>query len=66
MIPATTIQPFGPELPAEGGLVHPVRKLLKDPSLYKTPDHSSAKITRLLYDLRQDPMKYRAIRFRPF
>jgi phospholipid/cholesterol/gamma-HCH transport system substrate-binding protein len=41
-------------------------KLLKDPSLYNNLDQSSAEITKLLYDLRQDPKKYLTIRFRLF
>jgi phospholipid/cholesterol/gamma-HCH transport system substrate-binding protein len=43
-----------------------IGKLLKDPSLYNNLDHSSAEITKLLYDLRQDPKKYLTIRFRLF
>ena len=41
-------------------------KLLKDPSLYNNLDQSSAEITKLIYDLRQDPKKYLTIRFRLF
>jgi phospholipid/cholesterol/gamma-HCH transport system substrate-binding protein len=41
-------------------------KLLKDPSLYNNLDQSTAEITKLLYDLRQDPKKYLTIRFRMF
>jgi len=41
-------------------------KLLKDPSLYNNLDQSSAEITKLLYDLRQDPKKYLTIRVRIF
>jgi phospholipid/cholesterol/gamma-HCH transport system substrate-binding protein len=41
-------------------------KLLKDPSLYNNLDQSSAEISKLLYDLRQDPKKYLTIRFRVF
>jgi phospholipid/cholesterol/gamma-HCH transport system substrate-binding protein len=41
-------------------------KLLKDPSLYNNLDQSSAEISKLLYDLRQDPKKYLTIRFRMF
>jgi phospholipid/cholesterol/gamma-HCH transport system substrate-binding protein len=43
-----------------------IGKLLKDPSLYNNLDHSSAEITKLIYDLRQDPKKYLTIRFRLF
>ena len=39
-------------------------KLLKDPSLYNNLDQSTAEISKLLYDLRQDPKKYLTIRFR--
>jgi len=41
-------------------------KLLKDPSLYNNLDKSSEEITKLIYDLRQDPKKYLTIRFRLF
>jgi len=41
-------------------------KLLKDPGLYNNLDQSSAEISKLLYDLRQDPKKYLTIRFRMF
>jgi phospholipid/cholesterol/gamma-HCH transport system substrate-binding protein len=41
-------------------------KLLKDPSLYNNLDQSTAEITKLLYDLRQDPKKYLTIRVRIF
>ena len=41
-------------------------KLLKDPGLYNNLEQSSAEITKLLYDLRQDPKKYLTIRFRLF
>jgi phospholipid/cholesterol/gamma-HCH transport system substrate-binding protein len=41
-------------------------KLLKDPGLYNNLDQSSAEISKLLYDLRQDPKKYLTIRFRVF
>jgi phospholipid/cholesterol/gamma-HCH transport system substrate-binding protein len=41
-------------------------KLLKDPGLYNNLDQSTAEITKLLYDLRQDPKKYLTIRFRVF
>lgn len=41
-------------------------KLLKDPGLYNNLDQSTAEISKLLYDLRQDPKKYLTIRFRIF
>jgi phospholipid/cholesterol/gamma-HCH transport system substrate-binding protein len=41
-------------------------KLLKDPGLYNNLNTSSAEITKLIYDLRQDPKKYLTIRFRLF
>jgi phospholipid/cholesterol/gamma-HCH transport system substrate-binding protein len=41
-------------------------KLLKDPALYNNLNQSSAEITKLIYDLRQDPKKYLTIRFRLF
>ena len=41
-------------------------KLLRDPSLYNNLDKSTAEITKLIYDLRQDPKKYLTIRFRLF
>ncbi len=41
-------------------------KLLKDPSLYNNLDKSSEEITKLIYDLRQDPKKYLTIRFKLF
>jgi phospholipid/cholesterol/gamma-HCH transport system substrate-binding protein len=41
-------------------------KLLKDPGLYNNLDQSTAEITKLLYDLRQDPKKYLTIRVRVF
>lgn len=41
-------------------------KLLKDPGLYNNLDQSTAEITKLIYDLRQDPKKYLMIRFRLF
>lgn len=41
-------------------------KLLKDPGLYNNLDQSTSEITKLLYDLRQDPKKYLTIRFRIF
>jgi phospholipid/cholesterol/gamma-HCH transport system substrate-binding protein len=43
-----------------------IGKLLKDPGLYNNLDQSSAEISKLLYDLRQDPKKYLTIRFRVF
>lgn len=41
-------------------------KLYKDPSLYDNLNQSTAEITKLIYDLRQDPKKYLTIRFRMF
>jgi phospholipid/cholesterol/gamma-HCH transport system substrate-binding protein len=41
-------------------------KLLKDPGLYNNLDQSTAEISKLLYDFRQDPKKYLTIRFRVF
>ena len=41
-------------------------KLLKDPGLYNNLDQSTAEMTKLLYDFRQDPKKYLTIRFRIF
>ncbi len=41
-------------------------KLLKDPALYNNLNQSTAEITKLIYDLRQDPKKYLSIRFRLF
>lgn len=41
-------------------------KLLKDPGLYNNLDQSTAEISKLLYDLRQDPKKYLTIRVRVF
>ncbi len=41
-------------------------KLLKDPALYNNLDQSSAELSKLIYDLRQDPKKYLTIRFRIF
>ena len=41
-------------------------KLLKDPGLYDNLEESSSEITKLIYDLRQDPKKYLTIRFRLF
>jgi phospholipid/cholesterol/gamma-HCH transport system substrate-binding protein len=43
-----------------------VGKLLKDPSLYNNLNQSTAEITKLIYDLRQDPKKYLTIRVRLF
>ncbi len=43
-----------------------IGKLLKDPGLYNNLDQSTAEISKLLYDLRQDPKKYLTIRFRVF
>jgi phospholipid/cholesterol/gamma-HCH transport system substrate-binding protein len=43
-----------------------IGKLFKDPSLYQNLNQSSAEITKLIYDLRQDPKKYLTIRFRLF
>ena len=41
-------------------------KLLKDPGLYNNLEQSSSEISKLLYDLRQDPKKYMTIRVRLF
>jgi phospholipid/cholesterol/gamma-HCH transport system substrate-binding protein len=41
-------------------------KLLKDPSLYNNLNQSTAEVTKLIYDIRQDPKKYLTIRFRVF
>ncbi len=41
-------------------------KLLKDPGLYNNLDQSTAEISKLLYDLRQDPKKYLTFRVRVF
>jgi phospholipid/cholesterol/gamma-HCH transport system substrate-binding protein len=41
-------------------------KLLKDPSLYNNLDQSTSEITKLLYDIRQDPRRFLTIRFRLF
>ncbi len=43
-----------------------IGKLLKDPALYNNLNQSSGEITKLIYDLRQDPKKYLTIRFRLF
>ena len=43
-----------------------IGKLLKDLALYNNLDHSSAEITKLLYDLRQDPEKHLTVHFRLF
>jgi phospholipid/cholesterol/gamma-HCH transport system substrate-binding protein len=41
-------------------------KLYKDPALYDNLNQATAEITKLIYDLRQDPKKYLTIRFRLF
>ncbi len=41
-------------------------KLVRDPALYNNLNQSTAEITKLIYDLRQDPKKYLTIRFRLF
>jgi phospholipid/cholesterol/gamma-HCH transport system substrate-binding protein len=41
-------------------------KLLRDPGLYNNLNESTAEVTKLIYDLRQDPKKYLTIRFRLF
>jgi len=41
-------------------------RLVKDPSLYNNLNQSTAEITKLIYDLRQDPKKYLTIRFKLF
>ena len=41
-------------------------KLAKDPNLYNNLNQSTAEITKLIYDIRQDPKKYLTIRFRLF
>ena len=41
-------------------------KLLKDPGLYNSLEQSSSEISKLIYDLRQDPKKYMTIRVRLF
>ena len=43
-----------------------IGKLLKDPSLYNNLEQSTAEITRLLSDIRQDPKKFLTIRVRLF
>ncbi len=41
-------------------------KMLKDPGLYNNLNQSTAEVTKLLYDFRQDPKKYLSIRVRIF
>ena len=41
-------------------------KLLHDPSLYDNLNQSTAEISKLLYDIRQDPKKFLTFRFRLF
>jgi len=41
-------------------------KLYKDPALYDNLNQSTAEITKLIYDLRQDPKKYLTIHLRLF
>jgi phospholipid/cholesterol/gamma-HCH transport system substrate-binding protein len=41
-------------------------KLLKDPGLYDNLEQTSSEISKLLYDLRQDPKKYMTIRLHLF
>jgi phospholipid/cholesterol/gamma-HCH transport system substrate-binding protein len=43
-----------------------IGKLLRDPSLYNNLNQSTAEISKLIYDLRQDPKKFLTIRFRLF
>jgi phospholipid/cholesterol/gamma-HCH transport system substrate-binding protein len=43
-----------------------IGKLMRDPSLYNNLNQSTAEITKLIYDLRQDPKKYLTVRFRLF
>jgi phospholipid/cholesterol/gamma-HCH transport system substrate-binding protein len=41
-------------------------KLYKNPALYDNLNQATGEITKLIYDLRQDPKKYLTIRFRLF
>jgi hypothetical protein len=43
-----------------------IGKLLKAPAIYNSPAPSSAEITKLLYDLRQDPRKHLTVHFHLF